>query len=251
MNPTYIRPITFELMKTGGDVGGRFLGPIHGVTPLVDFDAATKAYVDSLVENLGAPIDGVHQFWKKRTGDGWRGLLATNALAGAYAMTRGQTVIVPVFVGDKETGVTSLSVRVQTAGAGSSIRLGFYELDHTDDLKPSQLILDAGTVSSTSTGEKFNPFTEVILEDIIFIGIALQAEGSATPPTINGQSTKGDFSPLFGYPAADMTSTSSAWYLAADTTVSDGAFQTDLDDFSVVSGFPVPAAWISGEPTTA
>jgi hypothetical protein len=64
----------------------------------------------------------------------------------------GNITFVPFVVSTTVT-VSKLACYVTTAQAGSTLRMGIYSSDSND--KPANLVLDAGTVASTTTGAKY------------------------------------------------------------------------------------------------
>lgn len=59
-----------------------------------------------------------------------------------------------------EITVTQMALNVTTAEAGKSVRLGIYRAD--EDLQPTSLVVDAGTVSVGTTGKKSLAVEEVL-----------------------------------------------------------------------------------------
>lgn len=94
--------------------------------------------------------------------------LATNSIRGS------------IFTAGLTTNVTSLAVNVTTAGSGSSIRLGIYELNRS--AKSATLVADFGTVASTTTGTKIATGTAPVVLGRMYWVVAVAQGGTA--PTV-------------------------------------------------------------------
>lgn len=162
-------------------------------------------------------------------------------LLNSVTLTRGKCHISPVYAGVNKTwGWVNVATRVSTLGTGSSVRLGVFELDETNGFKPKTLLVDAGTIATTSTGEKIIAIS-LTTTNIKWLGVGVQAEGSATPPAITGPGASSAFSQwpaIFGYSTLTNPGaiTDASWGLAYDSTVGDGAFPTDFVNWSPVNG---------------
>jgi hypothetical protein len=88
--------------------------------------------------------------------------------------------------------VDRISIRVETAGgAGSVIRLGIYAA--LNNMLPGNLILDAGTVDATTTGNKEITISQALAAGVYYLSAV--AQGSATTPVVAGRS--GNIFPSF------------------------------------------------------
>jgi hypothetical protein len=127
---------------------------------------------------------------------------ASGTVAGRYeypegsnttlAMAANRLYLVAMFF-IKPTTVDRIGVRVLTAGAaGSVIRLGIYNAD--DNMFPSTLLLDAGTLVGTSAAIVDITISQALNAGVYWFGAA--AQGSpATEPTITGRT--GNVAPVF------------------------------------------------------
>ena len=88
----------------------------------------------------------------------------------------------PIAIGSR-VGILSLAARVSTASAGSAVRLGIY---NNNNCRPGSLILDAGTIDSTTTGVK-----EITLGSTLYLNPGWYwfthfSSGAATLDSMNG-----------------------------------------------------------------
>jgi hypothetical protein len=110
----------------------------------------------------------------------------------ALTMTADRLYLVAMFF-IKPTTVDRIGVHVTTAGAaGSVIRLGIYNAD--DNMFPSTLLLDAGTVVGTSTGNVDITISQALNPGIYWMCAASQGS-PATHPSIAGRT--GNVAPVF------------------------------------------------------
>jgi hypothetical protein len=79
---------------------------------------------------------------------GWRHI----AFSGSSASSANRLYFTPIFVGE-DLSVIRLGLEVGTAVSSSLARLGLYEWDLSDD-RPGALVVDGGTVDTSSTGDK-------------------------------------------------------------------------------------------------
>lgn len=81
--------------------------------------------------------------------------------------------------------VSLLSVNVTTAGGGSAVvRMGIYQADRFTG-RPGNLIIDAGTVSATTTGRKDISFTQQLVPGIYYAAVVAQ-DWTGTRPDLRG-----------------------------------------------------------------
>jgi hypothetical protein len=112
----------------------------------------------------------------------------TNAF---QAMSANSLYLVAMFF-IKPTTIDRIGVRVTTAGAaGSVIRLGIYNAD--DDMFPAGLLLDAGTVVGTSTGNVDITISQALNPGIYWMGAVSQGS-PATVPSISART--GNIAPV-------------------------------------------------------
>lgn len=244
----YYRPIKWALQALGGRVGGQFLDLFKARNPIHELDAATKEYVDARAAAGGALLDYVNKpyAYKNPAGGppdwGWHSYMGCGSFATTHPMGRGYTYIMPLWVGAQIVTWDRIGIRVGAAGAGSVVRLGLYELDYTNNLMPVQLIADYGTVDTSSTTPREKVLTiNLTTVNVFWLGVAMQAEGSATPPSLNAIGTTIHGGGLYGYAQPNWVVTTVAFGLKAQTQVGDGAFQTNLADLAVFENTTFPA----------
>ena len=109
---------------------------------------------------------------------------------GTFLQVDGQPAFTPMLIGST-TAIDRIAVSVTGAGsAGSLVRLGIYKQKNNGS--ELELILDAGTVDSSSTGEKEITISETLSPGIYFF-LASSQGGAATKPTLR---TKRQHSPV-------------------------------------------------------
>lgn len=231
MNSHLIRPIKFELMQTGGRVGGQMLQHLRTPNPVLDLDGATKGYVDSLSPPPGTTVDSVQKPYKPTAALGWHAGM-TRTIGTAFPVIRGITYIVPLFAGNQTLTWTHIGIRIHAGGAGSSVRLGVAQLDHTSDLTPVALLQDAGTLPTTTAGIKTKALPTNLTTTARMLGLAIQAEDSDTPPTVRGtgNTMPNFFPPWFGFSEPSPDSIHSL-VLVSNTIVADGTFDLDATHY--------------------
>jgi hypothetical protein len=129
------------------------------------------------------------------------------------AMTAHRLYYTPVFV-PRDNTADRIAVWVTTGVALSVVRLGVYAADPDSGL-PTSLILDAGTVDSSSNGAK-----EITIAEALDGGVWYWlASSSGHGPTVRMTTISGNPIGILGL--ASITATTAA--LAAHETVADGA----------------------------
>jgi hypothetical protein len=118
---------------------------------------------------------------------------------GTGSLGAGYKTLIPMKI-DKATTLKSLSVNCTAAAAGSTVRLGVYSDDGGG--KPSALLLDAGTVDTTTTGIKTTGVLSLLLAPGLYWLCANANGGGPTLTTIasmgNGVANSGTLSEAFG-----------------------------------------------------
>lgn len=110
--------------------------------------------------------------------------------SSTYTLTANNLEIFPFILCHKEGVFDAVVVEVTTADAGSSIRLGIYELENG---VPATLVVDAGEVSSASTGVKVAAFTPQTLNSSKAYGLAVITNGTPTIRQKSGSGSSGLF----------------------------------------------------------
>lgn len=101
--------------------------------------------------------------------------------AGVAAYTQGIAVVGPPIVIPERTTVTKIGINVTTGVASSVARLGIYKMGANG--VPTTLVLDAGTVTTATTGER-----EVTISQVLEAGayhLCYQSTGGVGGPTIS------------------------------------------------------------------
>ena len=94
--------------------------------------------------------------------------------SGTFAIAADTLYAIPFYVG-KAVTVTRIGINVTTTGAAANARLGIYQLE---DGEPTALVLDAGTVSVGTTGEKEATISEALSPGLYMLAVV--ADGAVT-----------------------------------------------------------------------
>lgn len=222
-----MRPLAYVLKKDGGRGPAQMVGQLVTPDPTEDLHGATKQYVDARVA-LQHRYDDLHLPYGAGAGtDNWfNGAFCGASAADTLLLTRGKCMVTPLWCGYEDWTFDGLSFAVSTAGTASVCRLGILLLDHENGFKPTSLLVDAGTVATATTGRKTITFSAVTVLNTRWIGLAIQAEGSATPPTVREVSASQNFwGPIMGVRAfSGNTKANQEGGVMHNATVGDGAF---------------------------
>jgi hypothetical protein len=230
MNDDLARPTAWRLLVAGGTM----LGPLRTPLPTDDLDAATKAYVDSKLA-AGSSRDGELMSFgttESATTHRWYGALAALGTT-AVANVRGIAQCTPLWLGTNQTwSFDALLCSITSAGAtGAVMRMGVYELDPST-LTPTTLLVDAGTVSSASTGIKTITLGSTLTSSSQWLGLAIQGEGATSPgtPAGYGSVSSGSFTPILGINSSGSVPNLTAiqCYGYQHSLVADGALPPSL-----------------------
>lgn len=116
----------------------------------------------------------------------------------------GQVRAAPILIVDSIT-VDRITCEVTTAVAATAVRLGIYSDSVTRPGYPGALVLDAGTVDSTSTGVKEITISQALSPGVYWlVGVA---QGGA--PTLRGDNAP--FLPLGGYGESNASTAKRCW----------------------------------------
>lgn len=158
--------------------------------------------------------------------------------ATTSTLTANRLVCLP-FSLDRMWNAQRIGMTVQTAVAASVVRLGIYDTSGTGGF-PGSLILDAGTIDTSGTGEK------TILINKYLYGNYWLVYVSTSTPTMNGSNTSGtEWQQTIGKP--DTSTTGNSPFLYEDGV---GSYQTSLpsslssDTFSVASSTLIAHIWL-------
>lgn len=90
--------------------------------------------------------------------------------SGAGAITANRLYAIPFYMPDVPNRVVEMGLRVTGASAGA-VRLGIYADKKEDQLYPGRLLLDAGTVDTSTTGEKSITMREGLPRGLIWVAL--------------------------------------------------------------------------------
>ena len=150
------------------------------------------------------------------------------------ALTANRLHGMPIYISSPCT-ITKIGVEVNTASAGNA-RLGIYNMG--SDGLPSGLLLDAGTVSTGTTGEKEVAISQALFPGWYFLAIVTD-NAIAQLRCINGYSS-GSF--LSGAPAANTLTTGYAPYVAHTYGTLPSLFGSPT--YYALSGGGFPSLWV-------
>lgn len=188
----------------GGAAGGGGASPTGPFAPSITGATAATRYVGGTAS--GAPVSGTFlkgDYVTDQTGKIWictvagspgtwvaaggitypglksgRWVVPTFASHAAIAQGQNAFSAVPLFVG-KQSTVDMIGVNVTVAGgAGCVLHLGIYADDGFGF--PGALVLDAGSVSGTSTGNRTIAISQVLPAGLYWLACAVRVAGSPT-----------------------------------------------------------------------
>jgi len=147
--------------------------------------------------------------------------------------TKDRMYLVPFYVTTKTT-YTRIATRVETtAGStGSVVRLGIYDSDSSG--LPGSRLLDAGTVSSTTTGTKSIAISQSLSKGLYYLAVVAQV--ATTQPTFRVVSPSSNLHTPQGTVASDDAgaTVNNGWYVASIT----GALPTDCTGRVITNNIP-------------
>jgi hypothetical protein len=143
---------------------------------------------------------------------------------------------IPVYISEACT-VTKIGLET-TAGNAGNARLGIYNMD--SDALPSTLVLDAGTVTTTSTGEKEISISQALAAGWYFLGVVFDAGGAVSETRGIGTASNGSF--IYGGSSAATLGTSVAPYVSHTYGALPSSFGTAT--LSTMTGASYPALWV-------
>lgn len=159
-----------------------------------------------------------------------RYVFPANSSSFTGAATTRDTAWCSLFYLPERTTWTKIGIRVTSAVADTTGRLAIY----TDDGGPASLVLDAGTIDSSSGGDK-----EITISQQLEAGVywgCLQPEGGSSDPSFNWATIAG-FSGLIGQTSSTST----------DTTVyfsNTGTYPSTAGSLTFAGAGLAPAIWL-------
>lgn len=225
-----MRPSTWRLKKDAGRGLSTMVGDLRTPDPTLALHGATKQYADARTASQARyDLNDVPFSTNVANTNKWYPPNGQQFPVTGINVTRGKCTIWPMWVGTRGWEFDGLICRVATAGAAGSVaRMGIYTLDRTNGFLPTALLIDAGTVATTTTGPKSIVFSAItVAVGTLWIGLAIQWEGTVPPALAlfpgNGAGT-GGYPPLFGVTGFPSTGSGvQQCGLNHTSTVADGA----------------------------
>lgn len=142
-----------------------------------------------------------------------------------FTFTNQILVAVPIPVADVMQ-LSGLGIHIQAAVASSTVRLGIYRPSPSDYYNPGDLIVDAGTVDSSTTGGKVASLSSVTIEPpfvwlaavALGTGVGSQRNNTGHLPTDSGSSALADNPGCFAH-NANVTGALPSLFVATSTPV--------------------------------
>jgi hypothetical protein len=106
----------------------------------------------------------------------WFAQLNTQARAENVAFSLDDMILSPTIV-NKSITVDRVGIRIATAEAGATPRIGIYGRNSNN--RPGDLILDCGTIDASTTGNKDITVSATIPAGLFFLAVAFQGASSA------------------------------------------------------------------------
>lgn len=133
---------------------------------------------------------------------------------GSAVIANGDLYVIPLYV-PHPVVVTAIGCNVVTTpgGSGSVIRMGIFSIVNG---RPAAVLVDGGTVASTTTGGKSVSVSLALARGVY--GIAIVAQGAASPaPTVAGDYQDFMLDPSYAN-TTDLYGCSGAWYRSGQTS---------------------------------
>jgi hypothetical protein len=142
-----------------------------------------------------------------------------------FTFTNQILVAVPIPVADVFQ-VSALGIYVQAAVASSTIRLGIYRPNPSDSWNPGDLIIDGGTVDSSTTGGRVLTISNTTIEPpfvwlaavALGTGVGSQRNNTGHLPTDNGSNVLSDNPACFRH-NANVTGALPSLFVASPTAI--------------------------------
>jgi len=198
-----------------GDTGDQGPSGVVSVTaPITNSGTSSAANIGIDLSNIATKYASPWQV-KYRSGYYYEAKIGADISLATFVQDR--QYLYPLFI--QETIVINrLEVNCTGANASTTWRIGIYNSD--SDGIPSTVLLDAGTVSTTTTGSKQITVSQTINAGLYFIAGCWQ--GGSVSPTLRGYlNTSGDWTPVANTSPATGTNWTS-YYVDGVT----GAFGT-------------------------
>ena len=149
----------------------------------------------------------------------------SNSNTTTFTFTNQILVAVPIPVADVFE-VNGIGIHVQAAVASSTIRLGIYRPNPNDFWNPGDLIIDGGTVDSSTTGGKVLTISNTTIEPpFVWLaavalgnGVGSQRNNTGGVPTDSGSNVLSDNPACFKH-NANVTGALPSLFVASPTSV--------------------------------
>lgn len=209
-----------DLSSEAGTITAKYMG--YGLDPNAPF-LNYGGFQNSLLQYIGAHHPGIasNRYYSE-----------PHTTVAAVALTADllyhSTVIVP-----ERVTITRIGCEVTTEAASTSIRLGIYKMSGGI---PTELVLDAGTIDSSTAGEK-----EITISQTLDAGVYSFACVSDGTPTINWRVPSDSTNWQLGSTNADDTGASHQQLITGSHTF--GALPATFPSVTYNSNQAVPHLW--------
>jgi hypothetical protein len=220
-------PVDTDILWLDTDEPAVAPATVSVTAPIVNTGTSTNANIGINLSNIAQKYANPWQI-KYRSGY-WYESRNAGVLSNAGA-TLNRLYLYPVFIQESIT-IDRLGMEVQTQAASSTIRLGIYNSDSNGD--PLTLLLDAGTVSGTTTGLKAITVSQTLSTGLYYLAWVWQGAVGRTI-TYGATATSGNWAPV-----ASTTQGPSAAYFAQYIYPGDN-----------ITG-SLPLTWSGNSPTSA
>jgi hypothetical protein len=181
-------PVDTDILWLDTDEPAVAPATVSVTAPIVNTGTSTNANIGISLSNIASKYANPFQI-NYRSGywyESRNGAVLNNASA-----TLNRLYVYPVFIQESIT-IDRLGMEVQTQAASSTIRLGIYNSDSNGE--PSSLVLDAGTVSGTTTGLKAITVSQALTTGLYYFAWIWQG-GTGRTITYGPTATSGNWAP--------------------------------------------------------
>ena len=177
-------------------------GVIAVAAPITNSGTSTSANIGIDLANIALKYASPWQV-KYRSGY-WYETNVTSAI-NTTSFTKSRLYLHPLFI-QESIIIDRVGVEVTAATSSTTWRIGIYNADSNG--VPTTVVLDAGTVDTSSTGLKVITVNQTLSAGVYYVGGVFQGAGSSSP-TMRGYSTfSGNWSPVATTTQAGVSKTS-------------------------------------------